>query len=91
MAEIIVSSEPDEEQLSALGVTNWPIWTKEISTFSWTYDEAETCFILEGDIVVTPEGGEPVKMGVGDLVSFPAGMSCEWDIKQPVRKHYRFG
>jgi len=91
MAEIIISSEPDEEQLSALGVTNWPIWTKEISTFSWTYDEAETCFILEGDIVVTPDGGEPVKMGVGDLVSFPAGMSCVWDIKQPVRKHYRFG
>jgi len=91
MAEIIVSSEPGEEQLSALGVTNWPVWSKEVSTFPWTYDEAEICFILEGEIVVTPEGGEPVNIGIGDLVTFPEGMSCVWEIKKDVRKHYRFG
>ena len=91
MKDIIISSNPSAEQLSALGVYSWPIWSKEASTFPWTYDEAETCLILEGDIVVTPEGGEPVKIGVGDLVTFPAGMSCIWEIKQDVRKHYKFG
>ena len=91
MDEIIVASDPSEEQLSALGVDNWPIWTKEISTFLWTYDESETCFILEGEIIVTPDGGEPVKMGKGDLVTFPEGLSCLWEIKQDVRKHYKFG
>ncbi len=63
---------------------------KEASNFPWTYDETEICYFLEGDVVVTPDGGEPVHMGAGDLVTFPNGMSCTWDIKKPVRKHYRF-
>lgn len=91
MSDIEVVSKPNEEQLNALGVYNWPIWTKEASTFPWTYDDRETCLFLEGDVIVTPEGGEPVQMGKGDLVTFPQGMSCSWEIKQDVKKHYNFG
>jgi uncharacterized protein len=40
---------------------------------------------------VTPSGGEAVAMGRGDLVTFPAGMSCTWEIRDAVKKHYRFG
>lgn len=90
MSEIIVAHSPSEEQLEALGVFNWPIWTKEVSTFPWTYDSSETCLFLEGDVIVTPEGGKPVKMGVGDLVTFPQGMSCTWEIRKAVKKHYNF-
>ena len=90
MSEIIVAHSPSEEQLEALGVRNWPIWTKEVSTFPWTYDSSETCLFLEGDVIVTPEDGQPVKMGKGDLVTFPQGMSCTWEIRQAVRKHYNF-
>ena len=42
-------------------------------------------------MTVTPEVGKPVKFGAGDLVIFPEGMNCRWDIHQAVRKHYRFG
>ena len=91
MSDIKVIHHPDEGQLTALGVTGWPIWQKEQSEFPWHYDEAETCYILEGDVVVTPDGGEPVQVGKGDLVTFPAGMSCRWHVRQPIRKHYRFG
>jgi uncharacterized cupin superfamily protein len=42
-------------------------------------------------VVVTPEGGEAVEMGKGDLVTFPKGMSCTWKIRKNVRKHYKFG
>ena len=91
MSDIEVVSAPNKEQLDALGVFSWPIWTKEASIFPWTYDDKETCFFLEGEVVVTPEGGQPVKMGVGDLVTFPKGMSCTWEIKQDVKKHYNFG
>src|SRR3569832_295103 len=38
----------------------------------------------------TPEGGASVRMGIGDLVVFPACMHCVWDVLAPVRKHYRF-
>ena len=90
MSEIKVVNNPDEQQLEALGVRHWPIWTKEVSTFPWSYDAQETCYFLEGDVVVTPEGGEPVTMGEGDLVTFPKGMSCTWEVRSAVKKHYIF-
>lgn len=68
----------------------WPIWEKEASSFPWTYDAEEVCFLLQGEVTVTPQGGEPVRFGKGDLVTFPAGMSCRWEIHRPVRKHYSF-
>lgn len=91
MEGIKVEKNPSAEVLEKLGVRRWPIWTKEASTFPWSYDEPETCFFLEGDVVVTPDGGEPVRVGRGDLVTFPSGMSCTWSVREPVRKHYRFG
>ncbi len=88
---IKIQHQPSQETLETLGVSKWSIWTKEISEFPWTYDESETCYLLEGEVIVTPDGGEPVNIGKGDLVTFPSGMSCTWNIKQPVRKHYKFG
>ena len=89
MSRIKVERGPDDMRLQTLGVKTWPIWTKEASEFSWTYDGEETCYFLEGEVTVTPAGGEPVQMGKGDLVTFPAGMSCTWKITKDVRKHYR--
>ncbi len=91
MSEIDIERNPDEERLNDLGVYDWPIWTKEVSEFPWSYDEPETCYFLEGDVEVTPEDGEPVTVGKGDLVTFPQGMDCTWKVREPVRKHYRFG
>lgn len=91
MDEIKIEHGPDEEKLKKQGVFSWPVWTKEASEFPWTYSDKETCYILEGNIVVTPEGGKPVEIGKGDLVTFPKGMSCRWNIRKDVRKHYKFG
>jgi uncharacterized cupin superfamily protein len=91
MSKIKVERNVDETRLQAIGVRRWPIWTKEESEFPWHYDSAETCYFLAGDVVVTPDGGEPVEIGKGDLVTFPSGMSCRWNIRKAVRKHYDFG
>ena len=91
MSIITVNRNPSKEQLNQLGVSSWPTWSKEASTFPWTYSEPETAYVLEGEVVVTPQGGEPVQFGKGDLVLFPAGLSCTWEIKQGLRKHYKFG
>ena len=91
MSSIIVDSAPDQIKLDSLGVYDWPIWTKEASEFPWYYGEQETCLFLEGRVEVIPEGGEPVRMGKGDLVVFPKGMACTWKILEDVRKHYHFG
>jgi hypothetical protein len=91
MSQIKIERHPSENRLQALSVREWPIWTKEVSEFPWFYDEPETCYFLEGDVIVTPEGGEPVVVGRGDLVTFPAGMACTWKVRGAVRKHYQMG
>ena len=90
MSKIKIERNPNEERLEDLGVSDWPIWTKEVSEFPWSYDAQEACYFLEGDVIVTPDGEEPVKMGEGDLVTFPKGMSCTWNIGKDVKKHYQF-
>lgn len=88
---IKIEHQPTPERLEQLGVSGWPIWTKEVSEFPWTYDETETCYLLAGEVIVTPDQGEAVQFGQGDLVTFPAGMSCTWKIIKAVKKHYCFG
>ena len=89
--QIEVTNNPSLELIVQLGCHSWPIWEKEPSTFPWYYDAKETCLILEGKVMVTPDGGEPVTFGAGDLVVFPQGMGCTWQVQEAVRKHYKFG
>ncbi|MGC6483867.1 MAG: cupin domain-containing protein [Synechococcus sp.] len=86
-----VTSSCSESVIVGLGARAWPIWACEVSTFPWTYDQREICLLLEGEVTVTPEGGDPVKIVAGDLVEFSAGLTCRWDVTKPVRKHYQFG
>lgn len=90
MQPITIERNPSQEKLQQLGVFQWPIWEKEESKFEWFYDSEETCYLLEGRVIVTPEKGEAVEIGAGDLVTFPSGLACTWKITQRVRKHYRF-
>lgn len=88
---IITVVKPDTSKLEDLGVAGWPIWQKEVSSFDWSYDTGEVCYILEGRAIVEPRDGEPVEFASGDLVTFPAGMECVWKITEPIKKHYRMG
>lgn len=71
------------------GITNWPIWEKEVSEFDWSYDSTEKCYILEGETTVKTDEGD-VLIQAGDFVEFPKGLSCVWQITSPIRKHYNF-
>lgn len=86
----VIVEKPDAKKLDDLNVRRWPVWTKEPSVFAWHYDEAEVCYFLEGDVTVKTPGGD-VSFGKGDLVTFPQGLSCTWQVKKQVKKHYRFG
>jgi len=61
------------------------------SSFDCTYDNKETCLLLQCEVEVTPHGRELVKSGEGYLVVFPAGLNSRWAVHEAVRKHYRFG
>ena len=77
-----------QDELKKKGVFSWALWEKGISRFDWHYDSIEECFFLEGKVVVETKDGAKVNIGKGDFVTFPKGLSCAWDIKEPVRKHY---
>jgi len=86
----IIIEKPDKEKLTSQGVFSWPIWEKEVSIFDWHYDSIEECYLLEGKVVVETEDGNTVEFGKGDFVTFPKNLSCKWEVKEPVKKHYNF-
>jgi len=88
--QINIEHNPSPAKLDVMYVESWPIWEKEESEFPWTYDQAETCYLIKGEALVTPEGGEPVLIKESDLVNFPKGLSCTWKIIRAVRKHYKY-
>ena len=92
MSKVTVESNPSEALLSELGVAQWPTWEKEVSTFPWLFQDKETAFILAGECVITPnDGSAAVTFTVGDLVVFPRGLECTWEVKKALKKHYKHG
>lgn len=89
--EILVERNASPMKCEVLGVYDWAIWRKEVSTFDWEYHDRETCYIVRGEFTVTPEDGEPQEFKRGDLITFPKGMKCVWNITKDVEKHYNFG
>jgi len=86
----VTVTRPSRQDLEELGVTNWGIWTCDVSRFDWHYDRKETCYLLDGEVTVTT-GDQQVRFAAGDLVTFPEGLDCVWDVTTPVKKYYKFG
>jgi len=78
-----------DEEVRARGISSWPVWEKEKSRFDWEYDMEEHCYILEGEVIIETKDGN-YKIEAGDYVIFPKGLTCIWDIKEDIRKHYNF-
>jgi len=88
MGKVIVKRLTPEE-VAQRGIRSWPVWTKEVSRFDWTYDGMEECLFLEGEVIIeTKEGSFPIHPG--DFVVFEKDLECIWDIRKPVKKHYNF-
>ncbi|KAJ4968569.1 hypothetical protein NE237_015270 [Protea cynaroides] len=88
---IKIERNPPESKLTELGVRQWPKWGCPPSKFPWTYDAKETCYLLKGKVKVYPDKHQDfVEFGAGDLVEFPKGMKCTWDVSEAVDKHYNF-
>ncbi|MFL2867300.1 MAG: cupin domain-containing protein [Prochlorococcus marinus] len=43
---ILVTSPCTETTIQELGIKNWPIWTCDVSSFDWTYEDQETFYFL---------------------------------------------
>ena len=88
MMNIKITNLKDKE-IEERGIFSWPIWTCEISEFDWEYGDAESCYLLDGEVEVHSEF-ETVQFSAGDFVIFPKGLKCRWKVTKPVRKHFSF-
>ncbi|MFZ5969133.1 MAG: cupin domain-containing protein [Bacillota bacterium] len=87
--EKIIIKEMTPEAAKELGVHTWNKWNCEPSRFAWEYEDQETAYIYEGDVIVT-SGDESVHITENMLVSFPKGMKCIWDVRKTIKKVYTF-
>jgi len=83
----IIIRKPSDSEIAAMKTK--PVWTCGVSEFDWYYDSEETCLIIEGDVTVK-YGSKSVSFSAGDLVVFPQGLSCVWQVIKPVKKYYVF-
>ena len=47
--------------------------------------------IRGGQAKISTKNGDVYFIKAGDLVEFPAGLYCEWEITKSIKKHYRLG
>jgi uncharacterized cupin superfamily protein len=85
----IIVKTPSNEELNQIDFSKWGTWECGVSVFPWTYDTKETCYILDGHVVVDTDT-QKVEFKKGDLVVFPKGLNCKWNVLKPVRKYYIF-
>lgn len=88
MAGVSVT-KPDEKELQSLNIESWSPWECEPSTFDWEYDSQEWCYLYEGKARIKTQG-EEVEINKGDLVKFPKGLKCAWNVLEKIRKVYLF-
>lgn len=74
-------------------------WACAAGKYKLRYDAEETCYLVKGKVRAYPKrkGGQStesttsyVEFGAGDLVTFPQGLSCTWDVSLAVDKFYTF-
>lgn len=67
----------------------WSVWECPPSKFDWSYSDKEIAYVYEGKVKVKTDE-EEVEINPGDLVTFPKGLSCNWNVIEPIRKVYKF-
>jgi len=89
--KVIITSPCSASTIIQYGIKSWPIWECEPSKFQWNYDDKEICLIIKGQAKISTKNGDIYFIKAGDLVEFPAGLNCEWEVTNSIKKHYRLG
>jgi uncharacterized cupin superfamily protein len=64
------------------------IWQCAPGPSRWKLETNEVIYLVAGRMTVTPDGGEPAEIGVGDVAVLPKGWTGTWEITETVRKVY---
>ena len=67
-------------------ISGW--WSATPGVYHATYAAPEMVHLIEGEIVITPEGGKPVTVGPGDAFVVESDFTGTWEIKKEVFKYF---
>ena len=91
-AERILSGEP---QLTTWNHYSDPsgqffagIWAATRGSWRISYSECEFCYLLEGRVALTNQGGQRCEFSRGDSFVVPAGFTGTWEVIEDCRKLY---
>lgn len=86
----ILSGEPEASAKMLARSDDWMstivVWECTPGRFNWHYNKDEILVVLSGDATITNDKGEERRFQAGDVVFFPAGVSCTWVVKNRIRK-----
>jgi uncharacterized cupin superfamily protein len=63
------------------------IWECTPGVFTLSHP-GETVCCVQGSATITPEGGEPVTLGPGDMAYIPEGTVARWEVHETIRKAF---
>lgn len=65
------------------------VWEADPGLSRWEFTtRGESIHVLEGRMVVTEDGGEPVTVEAGTAAFFPIGWKGTWDVQERIRKFF---
>lgn len=64
------------------------VWMATKGKWHTTYSKYEFVSLLEGKIIITPEGKEPVEVKAGDGFVIEADFVGTWEILEDVKKYF---
>lgn len=65
------------------------VWEAEPGLSRWEFlERGEVIHVLEGRMIVTEDGGQPVTLEAGTAGFFPIGWQGTWEIKERIRKFF---
>ena len=96
------ASEVDAAGEFAATARSWPLWDSSShpcvpagsGKFAYDYNgdyDTERVLIASGRATLTPkDGSAKVVLATGDTVWFHKGFSCDWEVHEPMTKHYAY-
>jgi uncharacterized cupin superfamily protein len=79
-ASIAILAYSDDRATSTI------LWECTAGRFTWRYNIDETIFFLEGEVLISTEGGPAKLYGAGDSIHFSRGAVATWEVKTYIRK-----
>lgn len=70
------------------GVMSSGIWECTPGTMQVAFSGFEFVAVLQGRMIITPEGGSPIEVGPGDAIAVEKTFRGTWQIVEPVRKYF---